>query len=69
MLRPPVEGRDRSEVCTGERGGRSTRDSLAGLNPGGSFPSHYDVGLERPMMSPNVFDTLEAVVCQVARVV
>jgi hypothetical protein len=65
----PARGRDRSKVCTGERGGRSTRDSLVGLDQGGSCPSHYDVGLGRPMTSPNVLDTLEAVVCQVAHVV
>jgi hypothetical protein len=72
----PAGGRDRSWVCTRERGGRSTRDSLAGLDPGGSCPFHLDVGLGRPMasprspmMSPNVLDTLEAVVCQVTCVV
>jgi hypothetical protein len=58
----PTKGRDRSEVCTGERGGRSTRDSPTSLVPGGSFPSHYDVGLGRPMtspmISPSVLDTL-----------
>jgi hypothetical protein len=69
----PARGRDRSGVCTTERGGGSTRDKLAGLDPGGSFPFHLDVGLGSPMtsprsptMSPSVLDTLEAVVCQVA---
>jgi hypothetical protein len=65
----PARGIDRSEVCTGERGGRSTRDNSTGLDPRGSCPSHYDVGLGRPMTSPNVLDTLEVVVCQVACVV
>ena len=64
----PARGRDRSGVCTRERGGRSTKDNLAGLDPGGSCPFHHDVGLGRPMTSPNVLDTLEAVVCKVARV-
>jgi hypothetical protein len=67
----PARGRDRSGAYTRERGGRSTRDSLASLDPGGSFPFHHDVSLGRPMTSPkspNVLDTMEAVVCQVARV-
>jgi hypothetical protein len=67
----PDRGGDRSGVCTGERGGRSTRDSLVGQDSGGSCPFHHDVGLERPLTSPNspnVLDTLEAIVCQVARV-
>ena len=37
--------------------------------PRGSCPSYHDVCLGMLMMSPNVLDTLEAVVCQVARVV
>jgi hypothetical protein len=71
----PSKGRDRSRDCTRERGGRSTRDILAGLDPGGFCPFHHDVGLGRPMtsprspmMSPSVLDALEAIVCQVARV-
>jgi hypothetical protein len=64
----PARGRDRSGDCTKERGGRSTRDNLVGLDPGGLCLFHHDLGLGRPMMSPSVLDTLEAVVCQVARV-
>jgi hypothetical protein len=70
----PARGRDRSGVYTRERGGRSTRDNLVGLDPEGSSPFHLDVGLgmpmtspRSPMTSPNILDTLEAVVCQVAR--
>jgi hypothetical protein len=48
----PAGGRDRSEDCTGERGGRSTRGSLADPYPGGLCPFHQDVGLGRPMTSP-----------------
>jgi hypothetical protein len=33
----PSRGRHIPEACTGERGGRSARDSLAGLDPGGSY--------------------------------
>jgi hypothetical protein len=47
-----ARGKDRSGVCTGERGGRSTRDNLASMDPGGSCPFHHDVGLGRPMTSP-----------------
>jgi hypothetical protein len=47
-----ARGIDRLGVCTGEREGHSTRDSLASLDPGGSFPYHHDVGFGRPMMSP-----------------
>jgi hypothetical protein len=72
----PARGKDGSEDCTRERGGCSTRDNPKGLDLGGSFPSHHDVGLGRPMTSPmwpmtspNVLDTLEAVVCQVAHVI
>ena len=65
----PARGRDRSGDCTREKGGHSTRDNLAGLDPGGFFPFHHDVGLGRPMTSPNVLDALEAVVCQLAHVV
>jgi hypothetical protein len=53
----PARGRDRSEDYTRERGGHFTRDSLAGLDPGGLCPFHHDIGLGRPMMSlrsPNV---------------
>jgi hypothetical protein len=60
--------RDRSWVFTRERAGRSTKDSLEGLDLGGSFPFHLYVGLGSPMTSPNILDTLEAVVCQVERV-
>ena len=59
----PARGRDKSKVCIEERGERSTIDSPTGLDPGGSFPSHYDVCLGRPMTSPNVLDVLEAIVC------
>jgi hypothetical protein len=48
----PAGGRDRSEDCIRERGGRFTRGSLAGLDPGGLCPFHHDVGLGRPMTSP-----------------
>jgi hypothetical protein len=61
----PARGRDISGDCIKERGGRSTRDNLVGLDPGGVFPFHHDVGLGRPMMSPSILDALEAVVCQV----
>jgi hypothetical protein len=44
-------GRDRSEDCTRERGGRFTRGNLTGLDPGWLCPLHHDVGLGRPMMS------------------
>jgi hypothetical protein len=49
-----ARGRDRSEDCTRERGGCFTRGSLASLDPGGLCPFHHDVGLGRPMTSPNV---------------
>jgi hypothetical protein len=65
----PTGGRDRSEDYARERGGRFTRDSLAGLDPGGLCPFHHDVGLRRPMSRhPAFWDVLETVVCQVARV-
>jgi hypothetical protein len=50
-----ARGKERSGDCTRERGGRFTRDNLAGLDPGGLCPFHHDVGLGRPMRSPNVF--------------
>jgi len=64
----PARGRDRSEDCTREREGCFTRGSLTGLDPGGLFPFHHDVGLGRPMTSSSVLGCLEAVVCQVANV-
>jgi hypothetical protein len=69
----PARGRDKSGDLHTERG-RFTRGILAGLDPGGWCPLHHDVGFGRPMtsprppmMSPNVLDVLEVVVCQVAR--
>jgi hypothetical protein len=59
-------GKDRSRVCTEERERDSDKDNLEILDPGMSFPFHHGVGLGRPMTPPNVLDTLEAVVCQVA---
>jgi hypothetical protein len=50
----PAGGRDRSEDCTRERGGRFTRGNLVGLDPGWLCPFHHDVGLGMPMMSSNV---------------
>jgi hypothetical protein len=48
----PARGGDISEDCNRERGERSMRDNLAGLEPEGSFPSHHYVGLVRTMTSP-----------------
>jgi hypothetical protein len=44
----PTKGRHIPEACTGERGGRSIRDNLVGLDPGGSFPPTMILALEGP---------------------
>ena len=44
----PARGRDRSWDCTRERGGRSTKDILEGLDPRGSFPPTMMLALEGP---------------------
>jgi hypothetical protein len=47
----PAEGRDRSKVFTIERRTFHQRQHKR-PGPRGYFPSHHDVGLERPMKSP-----------------
>jgi hypothetical protein len=48
----PAGGKDKSEDFIRERRERFTRGSLAGLEPGGLFHFHHDVGLRRHMTSP-----------------
>jgi hypothetical protein len=62
-VKTPSRVRDRSGDLYRERGEHSTRGRLVGLDPGRLFPLHHDVGLVRPMMSPNILDVLEVVVC------
>jgi hypothetical protein len=75
MLRPQPGAETDQRIAPEREEDVSPGTSLAGLDPGGLCPFHHDVGLGRPMtsprspmMSPNVLDVLEAVVCQVARV-
>jgi len=44
----PAKGKGTPEACTSEKEGRSTRDTLAGLDLGGSFPSTMTLALEGP---------------------
>jgi hypothetical protein len=70
-----ARGRHIPESYTRERGGRSTRDTLVGLDLGGlSFPLEcwpweaHDVTLVTLDVTQRQMDMMEAVVCQVARV-
>ena len=48
----PAKGRKILEACTKEKGGRSTRGTLAELDLGGLTLFQWNVGLGRPGMSP-----------------
>jgi hypothetical protein len=48
----PTMGTHIPEACTEERGGRSTRDNLAGLDPGGPCPPTMMLALEGPRRHP-----------------
>jgi hypothetical protein len=43
-----ARGREIPETCTGEKGGRFTRDNLVGLDLGGSCPPTMTLALEGP---------------------
>jgi hypothetical protein len=44
----PARGREIPEACTREKGGCSTRGTLASLERGGSFPPTMNLALEGP---------------------
>jgi hypothetical protein len=71
----PTRGINIPEACTEEKEGCSTRGTLAGLDPGGSFlpPERWpweahDVTLVTLNITQRQMDMMEAIVCQVARV-
>jgi hypothetical protein len=69
----PTRGKETPEACTGEKGGCSTKDTLAGLDLGGScspperWPwEAHDVTLVTLDVTQRRMDMIEVVVCQVA---
>jgi hypothetical protein len=43
-----ARGKGTPDACTGEKEGHCTKDTLAGLDLGGSFPSTMMLALEGP---------------------